>query len=103
VKEETPLHKEWYQPGLDDLVERLREAGFPVGLSETLDAARLLREMAQRDRHLTSRESLRARLRPVFCKSSAAQARFDSIFDTWAINRLPLIGTLLPMKIPRHR
>ena len=81
---DQPVSMRWSSPGLDDLVDRLRAEGFPVGLSETLDAARLLRRLGEANAPLADRAGLRGRLRPVFCKSSADQQRFDRIFDAWA-------------------
>lgn len=73
-------------PGLDELVEMLRRAGLPVGASEAIDAALLLKALAPRvAADLQQREALKTLLRPVLCKRQADLDRFDRVFDTWAV------------------
>ncbi len=71
------------RPGIADLVEALRAAGFPVGVSEAIDATQLLLTLGERGADLGDRDRLRSRLRPVFCKSGEQQEPFDAIFDDW--------------------
>lgn len=68
---------------LADLVEDLRAAGFPVGVSEAIDATRLLLRLGEESPALDDAVRLRARLRPVFCKSKEQQQDFDRHFDDW--------------------
>jgi uncharacterized protein with von Willebrand factor type A (vWA) domain len=70
-------------PDLLRLVELLRSAGFLIGASEAIDASRLVCRLAELDPGMQSRASLRAKLRPIFCKSAEEQTRFDGIFQQW--------------------
>jgi WD40 repeat protein len=60
----------------------LRQAGFDASTSKAIDAARLLRYMKEHG-EARSPELLKARLRPIFCRSSADQRSFDTICDAW--------------------
>ena len=79
----------WRQSGLNGLIEALRRAGFSVGATEAIDAARLVRHLAQRYPELTDVMALEPKLRPVLCKSYEDQQRFGAIFRDWA-HRLEL-------------
>lgn len=69
-------------PPLSDLVQRLREARISLGTTELVNAGRLLRHLKAHGT-LLSRDTLRARLRPIFCKSRDDQNRFDDAFRAW--------------------
>lgn len=63
---------------LADFVGALRHAGVPVGVSEGIDAARVLGAV-----HLLDREQLRAGLAAVCVKRPAFRLTFDTLFDLW--------------------
>ncbi|MFP3558671.1 WD40 repeat domain-containing protein [Paraburkholderia sp. SIMBA_049] len=69
-------------PPFIELVQRLREARFSPGPTELVNAGRLLRYLEERGEKL-SFDTLRARLRPIFCKSREDQSRFDDAFREW--------------------
>jgi len=69
-------------PPFFELVQRLREASFAPGATEFVNAGRLLRHLEEQGIEL-SRDALRARLRPIFCKSHDDQTRFDDAFRAW--------------------
>lgn len=69
-------------PPFIELVQRLREARFSPGATEFVNAGRLLRYLEERGEMLP-RDTLRARLRPIFCKSRDDQSRFDDAFREW--------------------
>lgn len=96
-------------PPIDGLVQRLVAQGFRIGTSEAIDAARLLRHLAERQArervqdppappadHPTQQApdtspptgpdlaALAARLGPVLCKSREEQERFPALFAQWA-------------------
>src|SRR5205085_8979210 len=56
----------------------LREAGMPVSLAESIDAARALTAVP-----LIDREALRAGLAATTCKRPAYRHTFDALFDLW--------------------
>lgn len=72
------------QAGLSDLVTRLQSKGFRIGTSETIDATKLLLDLAVTDAEIRDAANLRSRLRPVFCKSREEQRRFDQVYDEWS-------------------
>ena len=80
----------WALSGLDDLLHRLRRAGLRVGTGETLDAARLLKALAQHRPDIEHESALKAPLRAVLCKSATQQRQFDPVFDEWARQRLQI-------------
>ena len=80
----------WALSGLDDLLHRLRRAGLRVGTGETLDAARLLKALAQHRPDIKDESALKAPLRAVLCKSATQQRQFDPVFDEWARQRLQI-------------
>lgn len=69
------------EAGLIGLVAALQRAGLQVGSAEAIDAGRLLRVLADRQERPAD---LRAKLRPVFCKSREDRHRFDEAFSEWA-------------------
>ena len=74
-------------PGLDQLIQRLRQAPLQVrvGTSEAIDAARLLAHLAaQPGVDDPTLETLRLRLRPVLCKAAGDLDHFNAAFDAWA-------------------
>ncbi|HTR57751.1 MAG TPA: hypothetical protein VMM27_06230, partial [Casimicrobiaceae bacterium] len=73
----------WSRQGISELIALLREQGFQVGTGEAVDATQLLLVLAEREPELQDSARLRARLRPVFCKSPDEQRRFDALFDRW--------------------
>lgn len=75
--------------GLLDLIRRLREADFRVGTSETLDAARLIKALAEREAGPLDLGQLKAKLRPVLSKTAAQQRQFDAVFQAWVDAQLP--------------
>ena len=64
------------------LLFALRHAGFDAGTSKAIDASRLLRYMKEHHETHTP-ELLKARLRPIFCRSPDDQHNFDAICDAW--------------------
>ncbi len=79
-----PVSEGLQRSGLDDLVQRLRSAGIAVGVSELIDAGRLLRAVAETRPDIRETARLKTLLGPVFCKSPRQQAQFDRIFEEWA-------------------
>ena len=72
-------------PGLDRLIEMLREAQLPVGPSEAIDAAQVMRHLASSvPAGEQERSRLKPRLRPALCKSLVDQAVFDDVFERWS-------------------
>ena len=79
-------------PGLDRLIEMLREAQLPVGPSEVIDAAQVLQHLASSvPASEQERSRLKPRLRPALCKSIVDQAVFDDVFERWSA--LPAEGS----------
>ncbi len=68
--------------GLPALVLLLRKAGFRVGPSEAIDASRLILNVLPHDQAFEP-DSVRNRLKPIFCKSRKQLALFDDIYDKW--------------------
>ncbi len=54
----------------------LRDNGFPVGIAEALDAARMARGLDLSDRH-----GFRWALRTLLCASNSEWRRFDELYD----------------------
>lgn len=69
-------------PRFDDLVNRLRAEDFRPGVTELVNAGRLLRYIEEQGSDITV-DALRARLRVIFCKSREDQGRFDDAFRQW--------------------
>ncbi|MHB8263247.1 MAG: vWA domain-containing protein [Acidimicrobiales bacterium] len=61
---------------LTDFVEELREAGLPVSLTESIDAANALHQI-----HLEDRDTLERTLGATMCKSQAHWKVFKSVFE----------------------
>ena len=79
------VEQRWEVPGLDDLIAKLRKAGLPIGPSEAIDGAELLRHQARATEPARQdRRALKGKLRPVLCKNAADIAGFDEVFDDWA-------------------
>ena len=73
-------------PGLDRLIEMLREAQLPVGPSEAIDAAQVVRHLAASvPAGEQERSRLKPMLRPALCKSVVDQAVFDDVFERWSV------------------
>ncbi|CAB3801349.1 MULTISPECIES: WD40 repeat domain-containing protein [Paraburkholderia] len=77
---DTSAPRSW--PPFIELVQHLRDACFSPGATELVNAGRLLRHLEERGEAL-SPDTLRARLRPIFCKSREDQSRFDDAFREW--------------------
>ncbi|MCP3705436.1 hypothetical protein M3I54_00255 [Paraburkholderia sp. CNPSo 3274] len=77
---DTTAPRSW--PPFIELVQHLRDACFSPGATELVNAGRLLRYLEERGEAL-SPDTLRARLRPIFCKSREDQSRFDDAFREW--------------------
>ncbi|MCP4697715.1 MAG: hypothetical protein GY862_12815 [Gammaproteobacteria bacterium] len=65
---------------LADFVERLRNAGYNIGLRQHIDAQNLL----VHGRFSSDAEKLKLLLAPLLCTSSLEQAEFAGYFDPWA-------------------
>ena len=63
---------------LDGFVRAVREAGVPVGISQAVDAARVLTVV-----DLLDREQLRHGLAAVLLRRAAQREAFDVLFDLW--------------------
>ena len=63
---------------LDGFVRAVREAGVPVGISQAVDAARVLTVV-----DLLDREQLRHGLAAVLLRRAAQRETFDVLFDLW--------------------
>jgi len=78
--------------GVDGLIVFLRTRGFPVGPSEALDVARLLRHLVSAAAAAEAPPDLFGlipKLRPVLCKRAEDQARFEAVFHEWATLHQP--------------
>ncbi|TXH36711.1 MAG: hypothetical protein E6Q92_11020 [Burkholderiaceae bacterium] len=75
---------------VDGLILFLRDKGYAVGPSEAIDATRLVAHLAHSDPAATERLDpawLMPKLRPVLCKRSEEQERFEALFAEWS--RIP--------------
>ena len=63
---------------LDDFVRAVRQAGVPIGISDTIDAARAMVTV-----DLLDREQLRHGLAAVLLKRPTHRPAFDALFDLW--------------------
>ena len=80
-------------PGLDRLLEMLRDAQLPVGPSEAIDAAQVVQHLAASvPAWEQERSRLKPMLRPALCKSVVDQAVFDDVFERWCV--LPPEGSV---------
>ena len=86
-------------PGLDRLLEMLREAQLPVGPSEAIDAAQVVQHLAASvPAGEQERSRLKPMLRPALCKSVVDQAVFDDVFERWSV--LPPEGSVAKLTPP---
>src|SRR5919112_5520091 len=63
---------------LDGFVRAVREAGIPVGISQSVDAAEILTAV-----DLLDREQLRHGLAAVLLQRAAQRRTYDVLFDLW--------------------
>ncbi len=71
------------QRSLNELIRALRAERVDVGTAETIDAARLLKQLALDNSDLERPEQLEAMLRAVLCKSKSDQEKFARAFEQW--------------------
>jgi dipeptide/tripeptide permease len=72
---------------LVDLIERLRLAGFKVGVDRHINAQNLLLLLASRGRLGDAPDGLATWLAPVLCSSPEEQAIFHNLFGKWSEGR----------------
>jgi WD40 repeat protein/tetratricopeptide (TPR) repeat protein len=68
---------------LPDLIDELREAGYPIGIDQYVAAQDLLLALAGRGALPDDPGRYRTLLGPIFCKSAQQQEDFQVRFDRW--------------------
>ena len=112
------------EPGLDALFASLRDEGFRVGVDEELRVRRvlgLLGEQGTRGKPASGdgqeargerkeQDELAAVVASIVVKSAEARAKFDEVFDAWAVVQSkrgaepePYDGPLIPLPAKRRR
>jgi hypothetical protein len=74
---------------LEELLERLRQEGFRIGVAETLRLHRLLLALVDRGVPLDDPQRLASLLGPVLCRSASEQEKFARHVRSWWPQPLP--------------
>ena len=74
---------------LEELLERLRQEGFRIGVAETLRLHRLLLALVDRGVPLDDPQRLTSLLGPVLCRSASEQEAFARHVRSWWPQPLP--------------
>jgi ABC-type branched-subunit amino acid transport system substrate-binding protein len=80
---------------LADFIDRLRDAGYKIGVSQYIAAQELILALVDQDELLDSPERLCTLLGPIFCSSPTEQHDFQQQFTSWiellkSTHQLPL-------------